>query len=115
MPESFPDVVPVLESGQVRLRAHRTDDVPAIVEQCTDPESVRWTTVPRPYSEDDARRWIEMVADGWNTPIATGTGRSSGPTTPAFPASAAPSICARAVKAVPRSGSVCTPTLGGCT
>lgn len=68
MPESFPDVVPVLESGQVRLRAHRTDDVPAIVEQCTDPESVRWTTVPRPYSEDDARGWIEMVADGWNTP-----------------------------------------------
>ncbi|WP_392466693.1 hypothetical protein ACF3NS_13715 [Arsenicicoccus cauae] len=38
-----------LTDGVVLLRAHTEGDVPAIVEQCTDPESLRWTTVPRPY------------------------------------------------------------------
>ena len=32
-----------------RLRPHRDSDEAAIVEQCQDPESVRWTSAPRPY------------------------------------------------------------------
>lgn len=54
----FPDDVPVLTDGDVTLRAHRSSDVPRIVEQCNDPESLRWTTVPSPYDEGDARDWI---------------------------------------------------------
>jgi RimJ/RimL family protein N-acetyltransferase len=50
----FPDDVPRLTDGTVTLRAHRPDDAPAVVEQCTDPLSVRWTTVPQGYTLDDA-------------------------------------------------------------
>ncbi|MEP6666076.1 MAG: GNAT family N-acetyltransferase [Nocardioidaceae bacterium] len=48
----FPEQVPTLTDGDVTLRAHRVDDVPAIVEQCTDPVSLEWTTVPRGYNEE---------------------------------------------------------------
>lgn len=58
--------VPVLEDGVVRLRTAREDDVDAIVEMCRDPEFVRWTAVPRPYSRDDAKRFIrDIVVPGW--------------------------------------------------
>ncbi|GAB48205.1 GNAT family N-acetyltransferase [Mobilicoccus pelagius] len=60
--------VPELVDGPVRLRAHRDDDVPGIVEQCTDPDSVRWTTVPRPYGEDDARGFLDLVRAAWADP-----------------------------------------------
>lgn len=62
----FPDDVPTLTDGVVTLRAHRPADVPRIVEQCNDPESIAWTTVPAPYDEDDAREWIgSVVPSGW--------------------------------------------------
>lgn len=62
----FPDDVPTLTDGVVTLRAHRAEDVPRIVEQCNDPESIAWTTVPTPYDEDDAREWIgTLVPSGW--------------------------------------------------
>jgi RimJ/RimL family protein N-acetyltransferase len=57
---NFPDDVPVLASGDVTLRAHRLDDVPAIVEQCTDPLSVRWTTVPLDYTAELATDWVTV-------------------------------------------------------
>jgi RimJ/RimL family protein N-acetyltransferase len=44
--------------GVVTLRAPHADDVPAIVEACRDPEIVRWTRVPDPYDEDDARDFL---------------------------------------------------------
>ena len=46
----FPDVVPVLvdPAAGVLLRAHREADIPGIIEQCRDPETIRWTTVPTP-------------------------------------------------------------------
>lgn len=62
----YPEDVPILTDGEVTLRAHRDADVPRIVEQCRDPESVTWTTVPSPYAESDAHEWIaEIIAGGW--------------------------------------------------
>lgn len=69
----FPDVVPLLTDGVVTLRAHRDDDVPRIVEQCTDPESVRWTRVPQPYGADEARAFVaQRVAPRWDDDVAWG-------------------------------------------
>lgn len=62
----FPDDVPVLTDGEVTLRAHTLDDLPRVVEQCRDPESAAWTTVPAPYDEGDGRTWLgEVVPGGW--------------------------------------------------
>lgn len=63
-----PAGVSVLTDGQVRLRAHRAEDIPAIVEQCTDPESVRFTTVPRPYGTTQARDFLDLVGAAWADP-----------------------------------------------
>jgi RimJ/RimL family protein N-acetyltransferase len=58
--------VPALTDGVVTLRGHREEDVPAIVEQGTDPLSVRWTRVPVPYGAEDARRFVrEAMPGGW--------------------------------------------------
>ena len=57
---------PTLTDGTVTVRAHRDDDVPAVVEQSQDPDSVRWTTVPTPYGPEDARRFVrEVMPSGW--------------------------------------------------
>ena len=59
---TFPNCVPVLSDGWVLLRAHSPADAPGIVEQCADPTSIRWTTVPVPYGLDDARTWLAQIA-----------------------------------------------------
>ncbi|MCA0335687.1 MAG: GNAT family N-acetyltransferase [Actinobacteria bacterium] len=64
----FPACVPELTDGVVRLRAHRVEDVDRIVEQCNDPESIRWTTVPTPYDAAMGREFVESIAAGWTTP-----------------------------------------------
>ena len=57
---------PTLSDGVVRLRAHGEDDVEAVVEQCRDPLSRRWTTVPLEYTRDDARRFVrDAMPGGW--------------------------------------------------
>lgn len=62
----FPEDVPTLSDGVVTLRAHTIDDVPRVVEQCNDPESIRWTTVPQPYADQDAVEWIgTVIPKGW--------------------------------------------------
>src|SRR5690349_6269896 len=58
----FPDDGPSLSDGVVTLRAPRETDVPGVVEQCRDPESLRWTTVPADYTEDDAREFVTGLA-----------------------------------------------------
>ena len=69
---SFPDAVPLLidaEAG-VRLRAASTSDLPAMVEQCRDPEMIRWTTVPTPeggYQLRDAEEFLASTAAGWTS------------------------------------------------
>ena len=63
----FPDDVPTLTDGVVTLRAHGPADVPRIVEQCRDPESLAWTTVPSPYDESDAEEWLgTTIPSGWD-------------------------------------------------
>lgn len=70
-PMRFPDDVPVLSDGVITLRAHRADDIDAIVEQCTDPDSIRWTPVPVPYERSDAERFVgERVPQGWRDETA---------------------------------------------
>ena len=67
----FPDDVPNLTDGVVTLRAHHEGDVPALLEQATDPLMVAWTTVPVPSSEDSSRTFAtEIIPAGW----ARGTG-----------------------------------------
>ena len=63
-------VVTRLSDGVVTLRAHTVDDADAVVEQSTDAESLRWTTVPRPYSRDDALTFIEGNLNAWGEPDA---------------------------------------------
>jgi RimJ/RimL family protein N-acetyltransferase len=60
--------VPTLTDGAVTLRAHRPDDAVGAFEQATDPVSREWTTVPIPYSMDDARSFVgELMPGGWTT------------------------------------------------
>ncbi|MFY9916141.1 MAG: GNAT family N-acetyltransferase [Nocardioidaceae bacterium] len=64
----FPADVPTLTDGDVTLRAHRTDDIEAIVEQCTDPVSVEWTTVPHGYTAEMARSFVtDAIPKMWET------------------------------------------------
>jgi RimJ/RimL family protein N-acetyltransferase len=62
--------VPILTDGLITLRAHRLEDADAIVEQSADPESLRWTTVPRPYTADHAVEFIEGNLRDWESPAA---------------------------------------------
>jgi RimJ/RimL family protein N-acetyltransferase len=63
-------VPPTLTDGVVTLRALREGDVPAIVAACQDPEIPRWTSVPSPYTVEDARRFLAIAA----TEAAAGDG-----------------------------------------
>ena len=40
-------------------------DVPAITSACQDPDIPRWTTVPSPYTEEDARAHVERTTAAW--------------------------------------------------
>ena len=52
-----------LEDDAIRLRPFTVDDVPAIVAACQDPEIPRWTRVPSPYTEADAREFLTDPPD----------------------------------------------------
>jgi RimJ/RimL family protein N-acetyltransferase len=57
-----------LTAGDVTLRAHRLDDVVGIVEQCIDPVSIRWTTVPLGYTAQMAEEWVtKAIPEAWTT------------------------------------------------
>ena len=67
-----PHDVPTLSDGdgqdRVSIRAHRPEDAPGSLEQCHDPLSRRWTTVPLEYSLDDAKRFVTQARPGgWVT------------------------------------------------
>jgi RimJ/RimL family protein N-acetyltransferase len=59
----IPQPDPPLQDDVVRLRRWTLDDVPAVTRACQDPEIPRWTTIPSPYTEADARVYIEAVTD----------------------------------------------------
>jgi RimJ/RimL family protein N-acetyltransferase len=63
MPEiPLPD--PPLTDGVVALRPFTEEDVRDVSACCQDPEIPRWTRVPSPYDEDDARTFIATAEDG---------------------------------------------------
>src|SRR5215218_7054437 len=58
---------PTLTDGVVTLRAHRPADAQGALEQSQDPTSQRWTTVPVPYSMEDARSFVgEHMPTCWD-------------------------------------------------
>jgi [ribosomal protein S5]-alanine N-acetyltransferase len=57
---------PTLSDGVVQLRMHRREDIPGIIAQATDPESIRWTTVPLPYGVADAEEFaLKVIPTSW--------------------------------------------------
>jgi len=54
----------------VTLRQWREDDAPAVAEICQDPEIPRWTNVPSPYTEADARAFIRETLAGERAEMA---------------------------------------------
>jgi RimJ/RimL family protein N-acetyltransferase len=63
-------VAPTLSDGVVGLRPMRQSDIPAMVAACQDPEIPRWTRVPRPYTREDAARFLAITV----TEAAAGEG-----------------------------------------
>lgn len=66
---AWPDSVPTLvdTSHGIVLRPHTENDLPALVEQAVDPQTVRWTITPTPYALADAREFVfGIVAGGWD-------------------------------------------------
>src|SRR2546421_10812468 len=54
-----------LRDGDLQLRPWALDDIPAIVDACNDSEIQHWIPViPRPYSEEDARAFVEGKVAG---------------------------------------------------
>lgn len=61
-----PTDVPTLADGVVTLRRHLASDAPSVWEQCQDPLSQRWTTVPVPYSTQMAHDFVTRTMPiGW--------------------------------------------------
>jgi RimJ/RimL family protein N-acetyltransferase len=52
-----------LEDDAIALRPLAEEDIPALVAAVQDPEIPRWTSVPSPYTEDDARAFLRRAAD----------------------------------------------------
>lgn len=60
------DRAPTLTDGVVTLRPHRPEDAEGCYEQCQDPLSRQWTTVPVPYTREMAVRWVtDVMPGGW--------------------------------------------------
>jgi len=49
---------PPLADGEVLLRPFDRDDEAALVEALRDPEIPRWTSIPSPYRDRDAREYV---------------------------------------------------------
>ena len=67
-----------LADGLTALRPWRDTDVAALVAACHDPEISRWTRVPSPYRETDARAYLmaryEALHAGTSAPFAVVAG-----------------------------------------
>jgi RimJ/RimL family protein N-acetyltransferase len=63
---------PPLSDGVVALRPWEPADVPAIAEACAEAEIARWLDlIPQPYTEDDARWYVEHCERGWREGISS--------------------------------------------
>ena len=84
----FPHDVPTLsdgDGGPRAIRAHRPEDAPGSLEQCHDPLSRQWTTVPLEYTLDDAKRFVTQAMPGGWTTTRSGGSRSRRSTTTGTP------------------------------
>jgi [ribosomal protein S5]-alanine N-acetyltransferase len=52
-----------ITDGEIRIRLLADADVPVIADACRDPAIQRFTTVPDPYAEEDARAWGRRSAE----------------------------------------------------
>ncbi|MET0838169.1 MAG: GNAT family N-acetyltransferase, partial [Marmoricola sp.] len=60
--------IPTLTDGVVTLRAPVSSDVMGSFEQCQDPLTQKWTTIPVPYTLDDANIYMyHFIPRGWET------------------------------------------------
>jgi RimJ/RimL family protein N-acetyltransferase len=50
--------IPTLRGPTVTLRPHAEADLDPILERCLHPDTIRWTTVPTPYTRDLAREYL---------------------------------------------------------
>lgn len=55
-----------LTDGVVLLREPVDGDAAAILDGASDPETVRWTRVPSPYSLEMAQEFIDSIRAGWD-------------------------------------------------
>jgi RimJ/RimL family protein N-acetyltransferase len=61
---------PPLASGLLLLREWSDSDVRSLVEACADPLTSRYTSVPIPYTPEDARRFISFGRSPTALPLA---------------------------------------------
>jgi RimJ/RimL family protein N-acetyltransferase len=55
-----------ITAGRLHLRPWQPGDEPVLVASGADPENLRWTNVPTPYTAEDARQWVHETAPrGW--------------------------------------------------
>jgi RimJ/RimL family protein N-acetyltransferase len=55
-----------LRTNGLILRPWKLEDVPALVEACSDPEIPRWIPmIPSPYDEEDAHSFIRQAHENW--------------------------------------------------
>ena len=52
-----------LGDDELLLRPPTEEDVPGLTEALQDPEIPRWTRVPSPYTEEDARAWLASAGE----------------------------------------------------
>ncbi|HET8981820.1 MAG TPA: GNAT family N-acetyltransferase [Pedococcus sp.] len=60
---SEPLAIPVLSGPTITLRPHTMADLTPVLERCTDPDTIRWTTVPSPYTEDMGREYLARIME----------------------------------------------------
>jgi len=64
----FPDLEAPLSDDVVSLRRFTLADVADVTRALQDPVIVRWTaSIPVPYTESDAKGWIERHPDLWSS------------------------------------------------
>ena len=60
-----------ITAGRLHLRPWQAGDEPVLLASGNDPDSVRWTNVPTPYTAEDARQWVHETAPrGWESGTA---------------------------------------------
>ena len=65
MTTTFPDVS--ISTERLVLRPFEDADIPALIEMMNDELVTAWTSVPQPYTRDDAADWVSRIAPAERT------------------------------------------------